>query len=128
MIRHLEVVAFVEDDIALREALVELLKAAGFRTLSFGSGLDLLGSADLHLIDCLVSDVGLPGINGFVLRQRLGAARPEMPVILITGERALLELDQHDVSRPGTILSKPFDGSELLKAVEVALAARRSSR
>jgi DNA-binding response OmpR family regulator len=92
----------------------------------FSSGAALLESGGLAGIDCIISDIDMPGMDGFELRRRAHAARPGLPTILITGHLDTLKrlpLLGESVPR---VLTKPFDGQELLTAVGDAL--RRSPR
>ena len=43
-------------------------------------------------IDCLIADIGMPGIDGFELQRLMSETRPELPVILITGRHEIAEL------------------------------------
>ena len=51
----------------------------------FASAAALLESGCLPQIDCLISDVDMPGVDGFELLRLVQASRPELPIILITG-------------------------------------------
>jgi FixJ family two-component response regulator len=75
----------------------------------------------LSEIDCLISDIGMPDMDGFELRRLALAERPGLPVILITGRP---DLRTHHVStvQDGRFFEKPFDGQQLLAAVRTALA------
>ena len=80
--RH--VVAIVDDDPRLLESMGDLLESAGYVARSFSSAGSLLvnGLSDL---DLLITDIGMPGIDGFELRDLVLKSRPELPVFLITG-------------------------------------------
>src|SRR5260370_34694555 len=62
------VVAIVDDDELIRDALHGLMKAAGFRSLAFASGEELLRSAALDRGACLISDISMPRVPGLVLQ------------------------------------------------------------
>ena len=79
-------VLVVEDEDAVRAVVAEALREQGCRVLEAGSGtagLRLLQSQER--IDALVTDVGLPGLNGRQLADAARERRPELPVLLITG-------------------------------------------
>ena len=113
-------VAIVEDDESVRESLEGLLESAGYETILYPSGEDFLGSGRLCDIICLISDIGLPGMNGIELLRALRCRRPELPVIIITGRlepnvlQAALDAGARHVFR------KPLGGIDLLEAIAAA--------
>ena len=116
-------IAVVDDDQRILGALEILLESADHAVCVFGSGAALLESGCLEHIDCLISDIGMPVLDGFELMRLVHEARPKLPVILITGQ-----LDAQNRPSPFStsdyrLFTKPFDGPELLAAVEDALAA-----
>jgi FixJ family two-component response regulator len=121
--RGCHVIAVVDDDPRILESLQDLLESAGYDASVHASGLSLLASG-LARIDLLIADVGLPGMDGLELRERVREARPELPVILISGRRDLTEeLPEHDAGYT-ELFRKPFDGQALLAAVSQALQSR----
>jgi len=91
----------------------------------FASGSALLESGCVAKIDGLISDIGMPGINGFDLLQEMRAARPQLPIILITGHTAMLNLAPLIGVGYHRLFEKPFDGDELLAALGDALRSAR---
>ena len=84
------VVAVVDDDVRILESLESLLESAGHSVRLFCSAEDLLAKTAFTGMDCLISDIAMPSIDGFELRRLAHAARPELPVILITGQHELV--------------------------------------
>ena len=119
------VIAVVDDDTRVLESLEDLLESAGHTVRLFSSAQALLDSAAFGEIDCLISDIGMPAIDGFALERVAHASRPELPVILITGRIELIK-DRQTTERgeSKTILLKPFSERELLGAIDKALAQR----
>ena len=116
-------IAVVDDDTRVLESLKDLLESAGHTVHLFNSAQALLEHAAFVEIDCLISDIGLPAIDGFNLERLAHATRPELPVILVTGRIELIERRQ--TTGPGesrTILLKPFSERQLLGAINKALA------
>jgi FixJ family two-component response regulator len=111
-------VAIVDDDQRLLESLEELLESAGHAVRPFSSAPALLNSNALPEIDCLITDIGMPGMDGFELRRAVNERRPDLPVILITGRHEMAELPQ---AKQRWFFRKPFDGQALLAAVGDAL-------
>jgi FixJ family two-component response regulator len=122
------VIAIVDDDRNTLESLENLLEAAGHAVRLFGHAAALLDSGSLHEIDCLISDVGMPGMDGLELLQLAHGARPELPVILITGRSAeLLKRASPAAQSYYRLFQKPFNGQELLTTVNRALRDSRGA-
>jgi FixJ family two-component response regulator len=115
-------VAVVDDDPRLLESLEDLLESAGYMVRPFSSARSLLisGLSDINL---LITDIGMPGIDGFELRDMVKKARPELPVFLITGRHEMA--DQDRARGVNGFFRKPFDGQVLLAAVGNALRDRK---
>jgi FixJ family two-component response regulator len=115
------VVAVVDDDQGILRSIEYLLESADYAVRLFTSGTALLGSGCLPEIHCLISDIDMPGMDGFELLRLVHAARPGLPIILITGyPDTLKRLPALGGSKP-RFFTKPFQGPELLSAVSDAL-------
>ena len=115
------VVAVVDDDQSVLRSIEDLLESADYEVRLFASGSELLDSGCLAEISCLISDIDMPGMDGFQLLRQVHAARPELPTILITGyPDTLKQLPPLGGSVP-RCFTKPFKGPELLEAVTEAL-------
>jgi FixJ family two-component response regulator len=112
----------VDDDESLRTALAGLLRSLGYGTAGHGSAEGFLASDDLHKVDCIVSDIHMPGMNGIELKRRLDAAGVTAPMIMITARTDPALLAQ--VSAVGAYgpLTKPFEAAKLLDCINCALA------
>ena len=110
-----DVVAVVDDDQRVLESLEELLESAGYEVRLFSSGSSLLAHG-ISSIDCLITDIGMPGMDGFELRDRVKRMRPNLPVILISGRRDLAREPQAD-GQDDDFFRKPFDSQALLAAI-----------
>ena len=121
-------IAVVDDDAAVREAVQSLLRSAGFRAAAFGSAQDFLQSGSLPDTACLIVDVLMPCMSGLALQQQLITDHCPIPIIFITAHgdaetrtRAL---------RAGAVafLDKPFSDEVLLRAVRAALPSAGNDR
>jgi FixJ family two-component response regulator len=119
------VVAVVDDDPGMLESLESLLNSAGYEVCLFPTATALLESGDLKEIDCLISDVAMPLMDGFELARTVQAERPTLPVILVTGRPDLLRRSFGDERGHYRVFKKPFDGQELLTAVGLMLENHR---
>lgn len=114
------IVAIVDDDEAVRAATVSLVRSLGHEARGFISAEEFLrhGGDD---IDCLVTDVNMPGMDGLELHRRLIERGHTYPVVFVTGfpdeslrERAMKE-------GAFCYIGKPFSGDELVTCLERAL-------
>jgi FixJ family two-component response regulator len=110
-------VAVVEDDVSCRESLEGLLQATGYAVLPYVSAEDFLASGRLQEIHCLVTDYGLPGLNGIDLLLAAHSLRSELPVILVTGNSETDILRRALSAGAHCALSKPVDTAALLSAI-----------
>lgn len=121
MSRNRPVVAIVDDDPRLLESLEDLLQSAGYATRCFPSATALLANG-LAGLNVLVTDIGMPGIDGLELRDHVRKATPELPVFLITGRHEIA--DQVRAQGVEGFFRKPFDAQALLAAIAEALRSR----
>ena len=111
----------VDDDRSTREAMQILLATAGYSVKTFASAAAFLSSYRPAEKGCLVTDVRMPGMNGFELLAQLAAAGHSLPAIVITGQGDIAMAVQ--AMRAGAVdfIEKPIDSSALLACVNRAL-------
>jgi FixJ family two-component response regulator len=114
-------VLVVDDDGRVRESIADLLSSGGIDTLCFTSAEALLDSGALHHARCLITDVRMPGIDGWELHRRISQTHPQILTIIISAFQ-----EQHAQEHARSVgafafLFKPFDGEELLRTVKAAL-------
>lgn len=117
------VVAVVDDDPRILESLEELLESAGYEPRLYSSASSLLTSG-MSGIDCLITDISMPVMDGFELRDRVKQMRPGLPVFLISAQRDLAQ--DRRVASDVAFFPKPFDGPTLLAAIGKALHASKA--
>lgn len=115
------VVAVVDDDHRTLESLADLLEAAGYDVRVYSSARTCWKSGCLSEIDCLITDIGMPDMNGIRLRRLALSERPQLPVILITG-RPETRAQYATIIERDRYFEKPYDGQQLLAAIRTALA------
>ena len=113
-------VLVVDDEQPILRTVAANLRARGYQVLTASSGEAALAAAEVHQPDCVVLDLGLPGISGLEALRRL-RTWTTTPVVILTavdGERdkvAALDLGADDY------VTKPFGMAELLARIRVAL-------
>jgi len=116
----------IDDDPAVRRAVVRVLERSGFRVVGVEdaeSGLESLATGERF--DAVLSDLVLPGMSGFDLLARIQVERPGLPLFAISGY-AEGSPDRKDAIPPGvTFIQKPFSARELAAAVEAAVWGER---
>lgn len=111
------VVAIVDDDPRILEALGDLLESAGYSVRAFSSGKSFLDEVSLADVDCLVTDIGMPVIDGFSLQRLATGARPDLPVIFITGNAKWLASARSGAFSRSECFQKPFDSKALIETI-----------
>jgi FixJ family two-component response regulator len=114
-------IAIVDDDDSVRQALTGLVRSLGYSGRAFASAEDFLAAAD-QSCDCIVSDLHMPGISGLDLLQRLRSDGDRTPLILITARMAPGLRDRAAEAGVKCLLPKPFAVEELVACINRALA------
>jgi FixJ family two-component response regulator len=115
-------IAVVDDDPRVLESLENLLESGGYAVRMFSSASALI-NAGLFDIDCLITDIGMPSMDGFELHDVVKKTRPDLPVFLITGRHEIGDQQRASAKDISGFFRKPFDGPALLAAVGDALHA-----
>jgi FixJ family two-component response regulator len=126
-LHQIGIIAIVDDDEPLRDALESVMKAAGFVTTTFASAEEFLQSPNWRTPSCLILDVRLPGMSGIELQRYLAEANSRIPIIFVTahGDASLRDL----VMKAGAagFLNKPVRSDALLKEIRAALGKTRTN-
>jgi PAS domain S-box-containing protein len=105
-----ETVLVVEDEPIVRGVILEMLQEQGFRTLEAidgPAGLRILRTS--ARIDLLVTDVGLPGINGRQLADQARETRPGLKILFMTGYAESAAISQGFLQGGMEMITKPFE-------------------
>src|SRR5277367_3486800 len=114
-------IAIVDDDASIREALKSLMRSIRLNADAFASAEEFLASERSNDTACLILDVHLPGMNGFELQNHLNAGPRGIPIIFITAHAD--EASRQRALKGGAIdfLSKPVRREQLFKAIQTAI-------
>jgi len=127
-LRKSGIIAIVDDDQSVREALSSIMKAAGFLTNMFATAEEFLDSGDRESTACLILDLRLPGMSGIELQRRLSEANSRVPIIFATAHGDASLRDLLIKSGAAGFLNKPVRGDALLREIYSALEKSRSNQ
>ncbi|NBR53146.1 MAG: sigma-54-dependent Fis family transcriptional regulator [Rhodobacteraceae bacterium] len=117
-------VLLVDDDIQVREALGQMLELADLEPFLAGSFVAAKDLITREFDGVIVTDIRMPGRDGFYLLDYARAADPELPVILLTGEGDIPMAVKAMDAGAHSFLEKPCAPSDLLATVRKALGLR----
>ena len=115
-------ISIVEDNQPFRESMRKLVSSLGYTAEAFPLAADFLASPLLTATACLVTDVQMPGMTGLELLPKAKAARPDVPVIMIT---AYGDPDTRRKALEGgaeALLTKPIDFVALRSEIDSRVA------
>ena len=121
-------VYLVDDDPGVLKALTRLLRASGREVLAFTSPEAFLEQHDPAAPGCLVLDVAMPGRSGPEFHRDLAASGVDRAVVFITGYGDIPTSVRAMKDGAVDFLSKPFDDSQFLAAIEAAIERDQLSR
>lgn len=119
-----ETVLVVEDEPVVRSVVVEMLQDEGYRVLEAVDGPS--GLAALRgepVIDLLVTDVGLPGMNGRQLADQARETRPDLKILFITGYAESVAMAEGFLLPGMEMITKPFDLDVLSRRIRTMVSA-----
>ncbi|HET8875316.1 MAG TPA: response regulator, partial [Casimicrobiaceae bacterium] len=128
MIAQRPLVAIVDDDEAVRDALGLLLRLHAFDVRAFASGEQFLAWAGTQPVDCVLLDLRMSGLPGLDVQAALASRGLDYPIIVVTAHgdvattRAALKAGAFD------FIEKPFDDELLLRTVRAASEASTRQR
>ena len=119
-----ELVLAVEDDEALRELTVDALRGLGYEVLEAGDGEQaqrLLMEDAAGRIALVLTDVGIPRLDGASLARWIAAEKPHVKVLMVSGYATDKRLPTEDLGLDYRFLPKPFTRKQLAVSVRKAL-------
>ena len=114
-------ISVVDDDAAVRDMLVSLVRSLGYDARAFPSAEEFLASDDFGRFTCTITDIYMPGMNGFELKERLDERNSSLPVIMITAHTEPYLEERAISSGALCLLRKPFEVEVLISCIERAM-------
>lgn len=112
----------VDDDRSIRWVLVKALKGADIDCEEFESGQEVVNAITVNQPRAIITDIRMPGMDGFELLRHLNEAVPNVPVIITTAHAGLESAVSAFQSGAFEYLPKPFDIDDAIELVEKALS------
>ena len=111
-------ISIIDDDRSVREAVKSLIRSLGYEAVTFASAEEYLGADAAHDLECVITDVQMPGMTGMDLQDRLIADGYRRPIIFMSAEDAGASALRTASSR---FLKKPFSDERLIDCLDRAL-------
>lgn len=121
--RGTETILLAEDDEVVRRMTTEILERCGYTVVAAADGVEAVSISEKHPgeIQLLLTDVVMPGMNGYDLAKRLAPARPQMRVLYISGHTGDALIGQEAIGSGSGFLQKPFAPERLAQKVRELL-------
>jgi DNA-binding NtrC family response regulator len=120
-------VLLVDDEVSFRDSVRPALQSAGYSVLeaaNYDAALQTFRQHDSE-VDLLITDISLPGNNGYELAAQVSAVRSDIKVIFVSGHAGIELCKFYSMTESDLrLLKKPFEPDELLQRVESALTSR----
>jgi FixJ family two-component response regulator len=120
---HTFIIAIVDDDQAIREALDDLVRSCGYESRLFTSAEEFLSYDNRSAIDCMLVDVRMTGLSGIELQDILNREPYKPPMIFVTSFRDERTRSAAIDGGAFAFLGKPVDVHHLMAALENALGS-----
>jgi len=112
----------IEDDFAVRDSLLRLLRAEGVRARGFASGTKFFARMPTDAVACVITDLRMPGMDGVeVVRRVVELKGSAWPIIVITGHGDVPSAVELMKSGVVDFIEKPFGPSRLVETVKGCL-------
>jgi CheY-like chemotaxis protein len=121
----MHVILVVEDQPELRMSIQMTLELAGYRVFTAGTGITALETLQLQPVDLIVSDIGMPQLDGYELCRLIRADRRwcKIPLLFLTAHSAEEDMRYAKALGADDYLLKPIEPEDLLAAVGSYLEA-----
>jgi FixJ family two-component response regulator len=113
------VIAVVDDEESVRNAVVRVLQVSGLTARAFASGIEFLNSWRFDRPDCLLLDLQMPDLSGTEVQRALRTAGAQFPIIIITAHDSPSEREECMSAGAIAYLCKPLDIRTLIRALSL---------
>jgi DNA-binding response OmpR family regulator len=109
----------IDDDERVRTLLRDILLFGGFQVIEASDGKSGIGYFEKGGFDMVLTDLGMPGMNGWEVARWIKSRTPQIPVALVTGWGTNLDEEKIKESGVDWIIGKPFQVNEVLETVNL---------
>ncbi len=110
-----------EDDFSMRKFLEAVLRENGFAPFMAANGEEALGVLDKRHIDLLVTDIMMPGVDGYSLTEQLRDAGFALPILMITAKESVKDKKRGFLVGTDDYMTKPVDDEEMILRIKALL-------
>ncbi|HXH61015.1 MAG TPA: sigma-54 dependent transcriptional regulator [Fimbriimonadaceae bacterium] len=114
-------VLIVDDEANIRRILEAAFDKAGYHAIVAESGEAALDIIKEGVVDCVLTDVTMPGMDGYELQRKIAGAHPGLPVVIMTAFGTIPQAVQAIRDGAFEFVTKPFDLDSLKKVIRAAL-------
>lgn len=123
-----ETILVVEDEPDVRDLIVDVLRDLGYQVLEAADGTAGLETFKSNpAIGLLLTDIGLPGLNGRQLADAARSLRPDLKILFMTGYAHNLASSDEFVSQGTELITKPFRVDQIAKRVQRIVGGAREA-
>ena len=108
----------VDDEEPVRELLCDILEDEGVEVTLAANGAEALARFEPGKFDAVLTDLGMPGMNGWELLRRIGERDQQVPLAVITGWGELVSTHEEKAARVEWVLTKPFSLSQICEIAQ----------
>jgi signal transduction histidine kinase/HAMP domain-containing protein len=117
-------ILFVENEAMIRDATVRLLTRWGHQVAQASGGVEALQMFGPDMFDLVISDLGMPDMNGWDLLGQIKQRDPRVPTVLITGWGRQFSDEEANQRGVDFVIEKPFDQDDLREILAAAMGGR----
>ena len=111
-------ILLVDDDTLVRKLCAQFLRCFGYQTETAKDGAVAWKALQAKSFDLLITDNNMPKVSGLELVKKVRSAHMALPVILVSGNLPMVELNRDRWLQPVATLAKPFTGEKLVGTVK----------
>jgi CheY-like chemotaxis protein len=121
-------VLVVDDDTRVREVLSEQLAKRGHTVVAAAGGVEALAMLErVEPVDLVVTDLGMPGMNGWELARAIRTRWPRLPIVLLTGWGSQVEAARADRAAVDLVIAKPVTAKSWDEVLDLCVRRRDSA-
>jgi len=121
----MENILIVDDEKNYHTIIGEILQEEGYTSLTASSGMEALDILNNNLIDLILTDVKMPGMDGIKLLEKVKEINPDIPVIIMTAYGSVEKAVEAMHKGAYTFILKPFENQTLIAHIAKAISVYR---